>query len=146
MSKKIDILLVDDSEDDVFMFTNFFEESNVFNIVQVLSNGEDAVNYLKKKDKYQNSITPDLIVLDINMPIKGGIEVLKEIKMDNSLKNIPVIIHTTSSREEDIIKSYQEGASSYIRKTAGALEMSNMVNIFEKYWTIVSKIPKKSAI
>jgi|SaaInlV_165m_DNA_1040744.scaffolds.fasta_scaffold27099_3 CheY-like chemotaxis protein len=142
MFKAIKILLVDDSDDDVFLIKGLFEDAHLLNILYCVEDGEKAIKYLNQEDEFKDSESPGLILLDVNMPIKGGFEVLKEIKQNEKLKHIPVIMLTTSNREEDIMQSYESGASSYIRKPVDFSDFSKVIKGFEVYWTLVSKLPE----
>jgi len=142
MKKEIDILLVEDNEDDVYMIMSVFEESTLLNLTYHAEDGEEALSYLRKEGEFSAFKTPELILLDINMPIKGGFDVLEELKEDDSLRHIPIIILTTSGRKEDIMKSYGLGASSYIRKPLDFLNFHEILKGFEVYWSVVSEIPK----
>ena len=138
----VELLVVDDNEDDVMLIQEAFEEIKMLNSINVVSDGEQALSYLRREGKYQNSTFPTLVLLDINMPKKTGFEVLEEMKNDAALKPIPVIILTTSEREEDIVKAYSFGASSFIKKPVDFSEFVKVVKQFEYYWTLVARIPK----
>ncbi len=142
-AKTVNILLVEDNEDDVIMIRDIFEEQNMVNVVGVAEDGEIAMSYLRKEDKYADAQTPELVLLDINMPKKNGFEVLEEMKRDDKLKHIPVIMLTTSGRPEDIKKAYETGASTYVMKRVAWDEFSRAVEQFSVYWTKVAKIPVK---
>jgi CheY-like chemotaxis protein len=146
MKEAIDILLVEDNDDDVYMIMSVFEESKLLNVTYHVEDGEQALSYLRKEGEFSTFKTPELILLDINMPIKGGFDVLEELKEDNSLKHIPIIILTTSSRKEDIVKSYGLGASSYIKKPLDFLHFYEVLQGFEVYWSVVSEIPKDNIL
>ena len=137
----INILLVDDSDSDIKIVKDAFEQAKLLNIVDVVKDGEEALSYLKKEGKYKSVETPGLVLLDINMPKKNGFQVLEEVKKDEKLKQIPIVMLTTSSRDEDVIKSYKGGACSYIKKPVGFQEMSEAIKQFSLYWAVVSKIP-----
>ena len=137
----IEILLVEDNEDDVLMIQEAFTRANVVNSIQVVKDGEEALCYLRKEGRYHGVTQPGLVLLDIAMPKKNGFEVLKEIKADPGLRQIPVIMLTTSSREEDVVRSYSEGACSYISKPVGLQQFAELLKQFKHYWTLVSKIP-----
>ena len=141
--KIIDILLVDDNDDDIFMIEQVFEDAKLLNIIHNVENGEEALSYLRKEGDFKDAETPGLILLDISMPIKGGFDVLKELKIDDNLKHIPVIMLTSSIRDEDILNSYGLGASSYIRKPMDFSDFHKIMKNFELYWSLVSEIPKK---
>ncbi len=137
----VHILLVEDNEDDALMTREAFEAANVISLVQVVKDGEEAMAYLRKEGKYKDAERPGLILLDISMPKKDGFEVLKEIKADPKLKDLPVVMLTTSSREEDIVKSYSNGACSYISKPVRFKNFNEVIKVFKLYWSLVSKIP-----
>lgn len=144
LTKSVRILLVEDNEDDVIMTLESFEEANLTNIISVVQDGEEAMAYLRREGKYKDVTLPDLILLDLNMPKKNGLEVLREVKADPSLRHLPVIMLTTSEREKDIIKSYTEGASAFIPKPVAFDNFINVAKQFSLYWTIVARIPEKS--
>ncbi len=137
----VQILLVEDNEDDALMTREAFEDANLINIVQMVKDGEEAMAYLRKEGKYQEAERPGLILLDISMPKKDGFEVLKEIKADPKLKDLPVVMLTTSSREEDIVKSYSAGDCSYISKPVRFQNFHEVIKVFKLYWSLVSRIP-----
>lgn len=142
MKKTIDILLVEDNDDDVYMIMSVFEESKLLNVAYHAEDGDQALSYLRKEGDFSTFKTPELILLDINMPIKGGFDVLEELKEDDNLKHIPIIMLTTSSRNEDVVKSYGLGASSYIRKPLDFSHFYEVLQGFEVYWSLVSETPK----
>lgn len=139
--KPIEILLVEDNEADVVLIQESLAESKLMNLMQVLGDGEEAMAYLRRKGKYGDAKMPGLILLDINMPKKSGLEVLREVKEDPALSYLPIVIMTTSSREEDIVSSYAAGACSYIRKPVEFQRFLEVIKNFELYWTLVSRIP-----
>jgi len=146
MSEQIvEILLVEDSEDDIVMIQEAMQNGNLLNILQVVRDGEEAIAYLRREGKYGNAAMPGLILLDINMPKKNGFEVLEEIKSDPNLKQIPVVMLTTSDREADIVKSYATGASSFITKPVGFENLKKVVEQIGLYWAVVAKIPDPRA-
>src|SRR5271168_4766603 len=112
----IDILLVEDNEADVRLTQEVLSDSKIHNNLMVANNGEEALACLRKQGKYQKAVRPDLILLDLNLPVKDGREVLAQIKADPELKRIPVVILTTSKAEEDIFKTYNLHANCYINK------------------------------
>jgi CheY-like chemotaxis protein len=143
-TKSVNILLVEDNEDDVIMTLESFDEVNLANVVDVVSDGEEAMAYLRREGKYKDVMLPGIILLDINMPKKNGFEVLIEMKADPALRHIPVVVLTTSDREEDIIKSYAEGACSFIPKPVGFDNFIRVAKQFSLYWTLVARIPSRS--
>ena len=140
-NQPVQILLVEDNEDDVIMTMESFEEVNLTNVVNVVQDGEEAMAYLRREGKYKDALQPGLVLLDINMPKKNGFEVLQEMKADPTLRHIPVIILTTSDREEDIVKSYANGACSFIPKPVGFDNFIKVAKQFSLYWALVTRIP-----
>ena len=139
--QNIEILLVEDNEDDVVLIKDSFSEAKCITLINGVKDGEEALAYLRREPPYQNAVRPGLILLDINMPKMNGFEVLETLKDDPDLQSIPVIMLTTSKREEDIVQSYKEGACSYISKPVDFYEFVKLTRNFELYWTMVSKIP-----
>lgn len=137
----IEILLVEDNEGDVWLVEEVFEYARIRNIIHVAEDGEEAMEFLNKEKKFDNAPTPDLILLDLNLPGKDGREVLEEIKKDNKLKSIPVVVLTTSKAEEDIIKSYDLHANSYITKPVDFDQFIKVVKSIEDFWLEVVKLP-----
>src|SRR6185503_12962685 len=114
--KYVEVLLMDDDPGDVRLMMEGLKKSKLLINMQTVENGQLGLDYLRKKGPYSGATTPDLILLDLNMPIKDGREVLREIKNDDILKRIPVVILTTSEQEKDIVESYSDGANCYIQK------------------------------
>lgn len=142
MKKKIlDILLVEDNEDDIIMTQEAFANARISNDIHVAKDGIEALAYLQQKGKYKDTPTPGLILLDINLPIKNGFEVLEEIKSDPSTKHIPVIMLTTSDREEDIHYSFSNGACSYLTKPIGFKDFVHVAQNFSMYWSTITHTP-----
>ncbi|WP_048190026.1 response regulator [Methanobacterium sp. SMA-27] len=137
----IEILLVEDNEGDVGLVEEVFEDARIRNIIHVAEDGEEAMQFLNKEKKFVNAPTPDLILLDLNLPGKDGREVLEEIKTNNKLKSIPVVVLTTSKAEEDIIKSYDLHANSYITKPVDFDQFIKVVKSIEDFWLEVVKLP-----
>ncbi len=139
--RAIEILLVEDNEGDILLTTEALEECTVANHLNVVRNGKEALNYLYKVGRYSDSILPDLILLDINLPLKSGHEVLSVIKADKGLMHIPVIMLTTSSSEADISKSYNQGANCYIVKPLNAEEFTTVVSSIDNFWFSTCAFP-----
>ena len=137
----IEILLVEDNEDDVILIEEAFAGARMMNVINNVRDGEAALAYLRREGLYKNAVRPGLILLDINMPKKDGFEVLEAIKANPQLQPLPVIMLTTSDREEDIVRSYVYGACSYIRKPVSLERFIDVVKQFEVYWTLVSLVP-----
>jgi CheY-like chemotaxis protein len=137
----VEILLVEDNEDDIVIIQEVFADMKLATIVHTVRDGEEALAYLQRKGKYKVARMPDLILLDINMPKMSGHEVLERMKKDPSLKSLPVIMLTMSHREEDVVRSYANGACSFIQKSVGLDQFRERLKQFEHYWTDVSRIP-----
>jgi DNA-binding response OmpR family regulator len=113
------------------------------NNLNVARDGEEALLYLHKKGKYKDVTTPDIILLDLNLPKKDGREVLSEIKTDSTLRCIPVIVLTTSSSEEDVTNMYDRYANCYITKPVDFNQFMNVIRCIENFWLTIVKLPKK---
>ncbi|MCZ6680831.1 MAG: response regulator [Candidatus Poribacteria bacterium] len=137
----VEFLLVEDNDDDILLIQESFAELKLANALHVTRDGEEAMAYLRQEGKYKDSQLPGLILLDINMPKKNGFEVLREMKSDARLRHIPVVMLTTSDLDEDVIKSYAEGACSHITKPAGFDEFCEVVKQFVCYWTLIARVP-----
>ena len=142
--KPITILMADDDADDRQMTKEAFEESRLANDLRFVENGVELMDYLNRRGKYDapaSSPRPGLILLDLNMPKKDGREALKEIKADPRLKNIRVVILTTSKAEEDICRSYDLSAASYITKPVTFEQLVEVVKTLGKYWLEIVELP-----
>ena len=139
--KPIHILLVEDNEGDIFLVTEALEEGKIVNKISVTKDGKDAIDFLEKKGKYQNAERPDLILLDINLPKKNGFEVLEHIKSQKNLKQIPVIMLTTSSSEKDISMSYKNHANCFITKPVDVENFLKVVYSIENFWISIVTLP-----
>lgn len=142
--KPITILMADDDPDDRQMTKEAFVESRLVNDLRFVENGEELMDYLQRRGKYADpgsSPRPGLILLDLNMPRKDGREALKEIKADPSLKKIRVVVLTTSKAEEDICRSYDLSAASYITKPVTFDAMLEIVKTMGKYWLEIVALP-----
>ena len=137
----MEILLVEDNDDDIVMTMESFAEANILHTINVVRDGEEALCYLRKQGVYADASTPGLILMDINMPKMNGFEVLEELKAESSLCHIPVVILTTSQREEDIVRSFAAGACSYIPKPVGFDNFIEIARQFSAYWEFVSRVP-----
>ncbi len=147
MNKKdLTILLVEDNEGDIVLTLEALKEANVSNTIHVVTDGEEALQYLQKQGRFNNAVTPDLIFLDINLPKIDGKEVLAEIKNDADLKVIPVVILTTSSSEKDILESYQHHANCYITKPVDFKNFTHVVNMITNFWISIVQLPNLKKI
>ena len=142
-TQPMEILLVEDNEDDIVLEQEALAEAKLVNLMHVVRDGEAALTYLRRQGEFQYAQRPGLILLDINMPRKNGFEVLNEIKADAALMHIPVIMLTTSDNEADVVKSYAQGACSFITKPMDFDKFSEVVKQFALYWALVSRIPNR---
>lgn len=143
-SKPITILIADDDADDRMMIKEALEESRLTNNLQFVENGEELMDYLLHRGAFSNKEThpmPGLILLDLNMPRKDGREALREIKLDAHLRQIPVIILTTSKAEEDILRSYNLGVNSFITKPVSFSGLVDIMKTLNKYWFQIVELP-----
>lgn len=145
--KPITILMADDDPDDRLMAKEAFEENMLANELRFVEDGEELFDYLYNRGKYENvdNPLPGLILLDLNMPKKDGREVLKELKETAQFRRIPVIILTTSKAEEDILRSYDLGVSSFITKPVTFEELVNVVKNIGKYWFEIVELPTSNS-
>ena len=139
--RPIEVLLIEDSPGDVRLTKEALKEGKILNNLNVVNDGVEAMGFLKKEGEYQISPTPDLILLDLNMPKKEGREVLSEIKADINLRTIPVVVLTTSSAEEDILKSYDLHANCYITKPVDFDQFIKVVKSINEFWLNIVKLP-----
>jgi len=139
----VHILLVEDNEGDILLIKEAFDEARMVNKISAVKNGEDAIHYLKKTDGFEDAVTPDLILLDVNLPRKNGHEVLAFIKNDPVLMIIPVIMLTTSSAEKDIMDSYKNHANCYITKPVEISEFLEAITQIENFWIELVKFPSR---
>jgi CheY-like chemotaxis protein len=135
-------LLVEDNEGDVRLIKEAFSESKVDKSFSVAKDGEDALNFLYRKGRYSDTVRPDIILLDINLPKKNGFEVLEQIKKDPQLKKIPVIMLSSSASEDHITKSYDLNANCYVTKPTDFDEYSQVVKTIEDFWFDKAKLPR----
>lgn len=136
-----EILVVDDSAGDIRLIREALKESRIINHLYTVSDGEMAIDFLYKRNGFENAPTPHLILLDINMPRKNGFEVLAEIKQDIYLKHIPVVIMTVSSNEKDILESYNLYANCYITKPVDFHKFMEIVKTIENFWFSIVTLP-----
>ena len=143
MKKEVKILLVEDNEGDIVLTMQALKKAKVSNGIQVVKDGEAALQYLRKQGQYKKAETPDLILLDINLPKIDGIEVLTEIKKDESLMIIPVVMLTTSDSEKDIMESYQHHANCYITKPVDFQKFMDVMLMVKDFWISIVQLPNK---
>jgi CheY-like chemotaxis protein len=143
IDKPVEILLVEDNEGDIGLIEEVFEEAKIRNNLHIAEDGEEAILFLRGEGKFSGSPRPDIILLDLNLPKKDGREVLREIKEDNNLKNIPVVVLTTSRAERDILRSYDLHANAYVTKPLDFDQLIKVVKSIENFWLEVVKLPTK---
>jgi two-component system, chemotaxis family, response regulator Rcp1 len=141
----IEVLLVEDNPGDVRLTREALKDGRLLNSVTVVGDGVEALSFLRREGKYANAVTPDLILLDLNLPKKDGREVLAEIKADPRLRRIPVVVLTTSSAEEDILKTYDLHANCYITKPVDLEQFIQVVKSIEDFWLSIVKLPSDEA-
>ena len=139
----IEILLVEDNPGDVELTREAFIESRLSNHINVARDGVEALEYLRRKGVYANAVRPDIVLLDLNLPRKGGLEVLAELKADPDLRSIPIVVLTTSRQEEDIARSYHDHANCYISKPVDFDKFMGVVRSLENFWLTVVRLPSK---
>lgn len=139
------ILLVEDNPDDVLLTVEALRENNILNKIEIAKDGVEALDFLFGRGKHTGrdlSVLPQLILLDLKLPKVDGLEVLKEIKSNDSTKMIPVVVLTSSKEEQDLLKSYQLGVNSYIRKPVDFEQFSQSVKQLGLYWLVINELPK----
>jgi chemotaxis family two-component system response regulator Rcp1 len=139
--RPINILLVEDNPGDVELTEDALRRSKVATKVSVVADGEDAMDYLRQQSAYQEETMPDLVLLDLNLPRKDGMEVLREMKDDPNLRHIPVVVLTTSEAERDILASYELGANCFISKPVDLTEFRKVVESIDDFWFTIVKLP-----
>lgn len=141
IGKTVEILLVEDNPADARLVMEVFKDFKINNKLYHVKDGVEAMDYLHHNGEYVDTSKPDLILLDLNLPRKDGREVLKEIKEDEELKCIPVVILTTSSAEDDILKTYCNHANCYIIKPVDFDQFINVIQSIESFWLTMVKLP-----
>ncbi|SIR73121.1 response regulator [Natronorubrum thiooxidans] len=139
--KPAQILLVEDNPGDVRLTEEAFKQGRIENDLHVVSDGNEALEFLYQRGEYADAPRPDLILLDLNLPRKDGEDVLEELKDDSELRSIPVIVLTSSRAEEDVVRSYELHANAYLTKPVDPDEFIETVRAFEKFWFSVVRLP-----
>ncbi|NJK72873.1 MAG: response regulator [Oscillatoriales cyanobacterium RU_3_3] len=139
--RPIEILLIEDSPSDADLAREALGQGKILNNLHFVEDGVEAIDFLRRRGLYATVPRPDLILLDLNLPKKSGVEVLEEIKTDTDLKLIPVVILTTSAAQEDILKSYSLHANCYITKPVDFVQFTRVVQLIEEFWLAVVKLP-----
>ena len=142
-ARQMEVLLVEDNEDDMELTSMAFERAKLFLKIHRLENGEQCMAFLRKQGKYARAPTPDLILLDLNLPVMDGRAVLAEIVGDDRLRHLPVVILTASAAEQDILDMYKLRCSSYIVKPADFDQFLHIVRGLCNYWLTVVALPKQ---
>ncbi len=143
LTKPLEILLVEDNKGDVGLIQEFLTDAKIGTNLHVAEDGEEAGHFLCHEGKFLDSPRPDIIILDLNLPKKDGREVLREIKENSNLKNIPVIILTTSSAEKDILRVYDLHANAYLIKQLDFDEFMKVIKSIEDFWFKAATLPPK---
>jgi two-component system, chemotaxis family, response regulator Rcp1 len=141
IGRPIEILLVEDNPGDVRLTREALKDARVINNLHVADDGVAAMDFLNRQGKHNNAVRPDLVLLDLNLPKKDGREVLSEIKADPGLRQIPVVILTTSKAEEDILKTYDLHANCYITKPVDLEKFIEVISAIEDFWLSIVKLP-----
>lgn len=141
--KPIEILLVEDNPGDVRLTQEVLREGKIRNHLNVVEDGEKAIAFLNRAAPYHQAPHPNLILLDLNLPRRNGLEVLKIIKTDAALKHIPVVVFTTSQAEEDIMNAYNHYANCYITKPIDLEQFIKSVRYIEDFWLSMAKLPSE---
>jgi CheY-like chemotaxis protein len=139
----IDVLLVEDDSGDVLLIREAFEHNKVHNDLAVVSDGVEAIAYLRRQGEHANAPRPDLVLLDLNLPRKDGREVLAEVKSDPDLRSIPVVVLTTSKAEEDVLRSYDLHANAYVTKPVDFERFIEVVRQIDEFFVSVVKLPDR---
>lgn len=142
IGKPIEILMVEDSPGDVRLAREALKDGKVGNRLNVVSDGEEALEYLRNRGKFAGVPRPDLILLDLNLPRKDGREVLAEIKSDPELASIPVVVLTTSKAEEDVARSYELHANCFITKPVELESFIKVIRSIQDFWLVIARLPR----
>lgn len=143
VGRDAEFLLVEDNPGDVRLTCEALTESKVKNNLSIVGDGMEAMAFLRREGKYADAPRPDVILLDLNLPKKNGIEVLEEIKADPGLKRIPVVIITSSEAEQDILKTYDLHVNCYVNKPVDLEQFIKVVRSIETFWLTIVKLPSE---
>lgn len=141
LNGRSEVLLVDDSDGDVALFQKIMSRQNPEAVVHTISSGEEVLNYMRKRSAASGTPNLDLVIIDLNLPRKGGLEVLKEIKSDQELREVPVVVFTGSGSADDERRANELGASGYLVKPVAFEELSKMVEMIDSYWLSRTRPP-----
>jgi CheY-like chemotaxis protein len=142
-SEPIEVLLVEDDPGDVLMTQEAFKDYKIANKLTVVTNGEDAIAYLRKQGRFAEVRTPDLVLLDLNLPRRNGREVLRDVKGDPELRRVPIVVLTTSDAEEDVLASYDLHANAYVRKPVDFERFVAAVRAIDEFFITVVRLPTR---
>jgi CheY-like chemotaxis protein len=140
-SRPIRLLMAEDDREDQMFVRKAFERSHLVNVLDIVEDGEQLLDFLRRRGRYEGARRPDLLLLDLNMPKKDGREALQEMKADPELRRIPVVVMTSSAAEEDVIRSYDLGISSYIQKPVTFRKLVEVIEVLGKYWFEIVTLP-----
>lgn len=143
VAKTVEILLVEDNPGDIRLTQEVLKEGRILNHLYVVEDGEQAIAFLNRIEPYSDAPLPDLILLDLNLPRRNGLEVLRMIKTNEALKHIPVVVFTTSQAEEDIMSAYNLYANCYITKPIDLEQFIKSVKSIEDFWLTIAKLPQE---
>jgi CheY-like chemotaxis protein len=139
----IDVLLVEDDAGDVLLIREAFEDNKVANRLHVVADGVEALEFMRRENGNEDAPRPDLVLLDLNLPRKDGREVLAEVKADDDLRSIPIVVLTTSQAEEDVLRSYDLHANAYVTKPVDFDRFIGVVRQIDQFFVSVVKLPKR---
>ena len=142
--RPIEILLVEDDPGDTLITTEALQQSKVTNNLNNVVNGEEALAYLRRQGDYADAVRSDLVLLDLNLPRRDGREVLAEVKADDDLRRIPIVVLTTSQAEEDIVRSYDLHANAYVTKPVDFERFISVVRQIDEFFVSVVKLPPRA--
>lgn len=142
-TRPIEILMIEDNPGDVRLTQEALKENKMYNCLHVVRDGVEAMAFLRQEGRYADAPRPDLILLDLNLPKKDGREVLAEIKADENLKRIPVVILTSSQAEEDVLRTYNLHANCYVTKPVDLDQFIRVVKSIEEFWLTIVKLPRE---
>jgi chemotaxis family two-component system response regulator Rcp1 len=145
MSGPIDILVVEDNEGDVHLMREALKRAKVSNTVHVASDGVEAMEFLRRQGPFSKAPRPDLVLLDLNLPNMDGREVLDEMKKDEILRTIPVVVVTSSAAEQDVVRTYSLNANAYVTKPVDLHQFLHVIGAVGEFWLQIVKLPPKDA-
>jgi CheY-like chemotaxis protein len=141
--QSVEILLVEDNAGDIRLTLEALKSAKINNNINVVRDGVEAMTYLRREGEYVDARRPGIVLLDLNLPRKSGYEVLEELKNDEDLRRIPVVVLTSSKAEEDVLRSYNLHANSYVTKPVGLQEFAKVVSAIEGFWLTIVELPPR---